>query len=141
MYFTASGTVWHTRRECSHIKNSANVQEGTLLYAIEKGKIKQCSSCLNADEKDENNSSDDENSTAEDVTNPEQIPPTSGEDGDNTHNDDVVTVFWLSGGRVWHKSASCSYISSSSNVKSGSIEDAQNAGIANPCSRCTKSES
>ncbi len=44
VYWTKSGTVWHTRKECGHIKNS-EVISGTVDEAEEAGKIRLCSSC------------------------------------------------------------------------------------------------
>ncbi len=45
VYWTKSGSVWHTRSDCYHIKKSSNVFSGTLDEAIEAGKEKLCSSC------------------------------------------------------------------------------------------------
>ena len=124
VYFTESGTVWHTKRDCSHIRNSASVIEGTLSEALDKGKGKQCSSCAEADAKDgpeEPGESDDE---------------LTDEPSDDT--DGTLKVFWLRSGSVWHKSEECSYISGSTDLQSGSLNDAYGAGIDKPCSRCAK---
>ena len=45
VYWTSSGTVWHTKRDCSHIRNSQNVISGTVEEAISSGKKQLCSSC------------------------------------------------------------------------------------------------
>lgn len=45
VYWTGSGSVWHTRRDCSYIKNSDDIFSGTVSEAISKGKKKLCSSC------------------------------------------------------------------------------------------------
>lgn len=45
VYWTSGGTVWHTRRDCSYIKNSQNVLFGTVDEAMSSGKKKLCSSC------------------------------------------------------------------------------------------------
>ncbi len=118
VYFTESGTVWHTRRDCSHIRKSALVIEGTLSEAFDKGKTKQCSSCLSADEKDNNDN--------------------TAENGDGSAVDELKNVFWLKGGSVWHKSQECSYLSDDAELQSGSVDEARAAGIENPCSRCAK---
>ena len=120
VYFTESGTVWHTRSDCSHIRNSASVIEGPLSEAFELGKTKQCSSCLSADEKDKNDSTEE-----------------NGDD-ESGSTDESKNVFWLAGGSVWHKSEQCSYISADADLKSGSVGDAFDAGIEKPCSRCAK---
>lgn len=44
VYWTKNGTVWHTRKECGHIKNS-EVISGTVSEAEEAGKTRLCSSC------------------------------------------------------------------------------------------------
>ena len=45
VYWTSSGSVWHTRRDCSYIKKSQKVLSGTVEEAIADGKKKLCSSC------------------------------------------------------------------------------------------------
>ena len=45
VYWTSSGSVWHTRRDCSYIKNSENIHSGTTEDAISNGKKQLCSSC------------------------------------------------------------------------------------------------
>ena len=49
VYWTESGTKYHTHRDCGSLKNSVNVKEGTLEEAIEAGKE---SICLKCDKKD-----------------------------------------------------------------------------------------
>ncbi len=45
VYWTKSGSVWHTTDQCHHIKNSKNVESGSVEEAKEAGKSKACSSC------------------------------------------------------------------------------------------------
>ena len=45
VYWTSGGSVWHTSRECSYIKNSKNILSGTVDEAISSGKKQLCSSC------------------------------------------------------------------------------------------------
>ena len=49
VYWTESGTKYHTHRDCGSLKNSANVKEGSLEQAISEGKE---SICLKCDKKD-----------------------------------------------------------------------------------------
>ena len=44
-YWSESGSVWHTYRDCHHIKNSKNILSGTVKEALEDGKSHVCSSC------------------------------------------------------------------------------------------------
>ena len=45
VYWTSNGTVWHTRRDCSYIKNSENIFSGTENDAISNGIKQLCSNC------------------------------------------------------------------------------------------------
>lgn len=54
-----------------------------------------------------------------------------------TDADGEYTVYWVSGGKVWHYSRNCSSISSSSDVRSGRIADTLSDGKVRPCSRCS----
>ena len=45
VYWTKSGSVWHTDDQCYHIKKSSNVESGSVEDAMEAGKKKVCSSC------------------------------------------------------------------------------------------------
>ena len=45
VYWTSGGSVWHTRYDCSYIKNSQNILSGTVEEAIANGKKQLCSSC------------------------------------------------------------------------------------------------
>lgn len=47
-----------------------------------------------------------------------------------------ITVYYVKKTEVYHSTKDCSYISSSSNVITGKIGDAFNAGIYRGCSRC-----
>lgn len=49
-YWTESGSVWHTYRDCYHIKNSKNILLGTVEEALENGKSHVCSSCAKREE-------------------------------------------------------------------------------------------
>ena len=44
-YYTPSGETWHLNRECSSLKNSKNVIEGTIATAMVAGKSRVCSRC------------------------------------------------------------------------------------------------
>lgn len=49
VYWTKSGSVWHTYEDCGSLKNSNNVFSGSVDEAIESGKKKLCSRCEDRD--------------------------------------------------------------------------------------------
>ena len=50
VYWTEGGTVWHTDRDCYHIRNSEAVLEGSTYQAAAAGKKGLCASCRKRDE-------------------------------------------------------------------------------------------
>ena len=45
VYWTESGGVWHTFRDCSYLKKSKEIESGSVEKALESGKAKLCSAC------------------------------------------------------------------------------------------------
>ena len=45
VYYTENGTVWHADRNCSYLKRSQNVLEGSVEGAAIAGKTRPCSAC------------------------------------------------------------------------------------------------
>lgn len=63
----------------------------------------------------------------------------TSKDEDSTRQDNTETsntVYWTKGGGVYHLYEDCSYIKSSSEILSGSAEEAIEAGKSGVCSRC-----
>ncbi|MBQ2765474.1 MAG: hypothetical protein IJF48_00620, partial [Clostridia bacterium] len=52
------------------------------------------------------------------------------------HDDNEDTVYWVKGGEVWHVKKTCSSLSNSKNILTGSIEEAMSNGKTRKCSRC-----
>lgn len=50
VYWTKSGSVWHSYSDCGHIKNSNNVISGTVEEARSAGKSNLCKSCEKRDD-------------------------------------------------------------------------------------------
>ena len=48
-YYTENGSVWHADRNCSYLKRSQNVLEGSVEGAAIAGKERPCSGCAAAD--------------------------------------------------------------------------------------------
>ena len=47
-YYTENGSVWHADRNCSYLKRSQNVLEGSAEGAAIAGKSRPCSGCAAA---------------------------------------------------------------------------------------------
>ncbi len=45
VYWTGGGQVWHTDRDCYHIRNAEEVMEGSTADAAAAGKRGLCSAC------------------------------------------------------------------------------------------------
>ena len=45
VYWTKSGSVWHSYIDCGHIKNSKNIILGTAEEALNEGKSHLCKNC------------------------------------------------------------------------------------------------
>lgn len=76
VYWTEGGTVWHTDRDCYHIRNSEAVSEGSTYQAVAAGKKGLCASCRKRDEQ------------AEQATQETQTEQTEG----GTHGETEVNV-------------------------------------------------
>ena len=49
VYWTASGTVYHTHDDCGHLKNTKDLLTGSSATAIENGKTRLCKTCEKKD--------------------------------------------------------------------------------------------
>lgn len=63
-------------------------------------------------------------------------PQSEEEESDHETEPFDGTVYWVKGGKVWHTHDDCGSLKDSSDVLSGSIEDALEAGKERICSRC-----
>lgn len=63
----------------------------------------------------------------------------SGVEGDgSSEGSDAVTVYWTSGGSVYHTDPTCGHYADSSEKNQGTIEMAIKLGKKTPCSACRK---
>lgn len=46
------------------------------------------------------------------------------------------TVYWTEKGKCWHTTKGCSTLSRSKNIKSGTVQQAKDAGKTKACSKC-----
>ena len=49
VYWTESGTVFHTHNDCQHLKNTDNLLTGSSATAIENGRTRLCKTCETKD--------------------------------------------------------------------------------------------
>ncbi len=110
MYYfvTGSGAVYHSDASCAHLKNSKNVQTGTLSRVLDAGKERLCASCAKK------------------------------EAGAQTEaaTEDTQVCYYTAGGTVWHCDSSCASLSRSKNVLEGTVSEAMLSGKTRPCTRC-----
>ena len=108
-YFVmGSGTVYHSLQTCSHLKNSKNVQCGTLSQVIAAGKERLCATCARNEKE----------AQASDET------------------DAARVCYYTVGGSVWHYDSACASLAHSENVRSGTVEQAMQEGKTRACARC-----
>ena len=124
-YYTDSGEVYHSNRECGHLKNSKNVNEGTLSQIQAAGKTRLCSACAKDDEENNTPPADDDEDTND------QTPPVGGEDDENK-----TVCYYTPNGDVWHLTKECGSLKNTQTIMEGSIEDAKAAGKSRVCNRC-----
>jgi len=108
-YFVAgSGAVYHSIASCPYLKNSQNVQEGTLSQAFSAGKERLCSVC------------EKKGSGAQ---------PLESAEGERA-------CYYSAGGTVWHYEKSCSALAHSGTLQYGTVKQALLDGKSRPCIRC-----
>lgn len=124
IYYTENGTVYHTNRDCSYLKKSANVICGSVAQAEQSGKAQICSACTDESEV-------------------EKSPESSGggSEGQTADSDVLVSenktiVYYTDGGEVYHFDKNCTYLKDSKLVNEGSMNAASAAGKNRACSRC-----
>lgn len=62
------------------------------------------------------------------------------EKGEWVSNKDEIksTVYWGAGGKSYHNSKECTALKRSTDIKSGTLSDAQAKGKTDPCNLCVK---
>ena len=121
VYYIETSEVYHTNLECSYIRNSSSVIEGSADQAKELGKTRICGACAKNGEKGDllsDGSGDTDKGT-------------SDQQGENK-----TVVYYTESGEAYHLDRNCTYLRNSNLVKEGSVNDALNAGKSRPCSRC-----
>lgn len=72
-------------------------------------------------------------SIVSDTTTPHNAENNSASDSSNSAD---VIVYWTPNGSVWHIKENCSSLSKSTDIRSGSTDDAIAAGMERVCKRC-----
>ncbi len=165
VYWTKSGSVWHTDKNCRYLRDPSKVLSGSIA---ESGNGKACSSC--GDKTPDIVTETDILTETESVTEGKAEHPTDSttessqieteietkttaetETKEITETDELsetteactetemlqAAVYWRESGEVWHLKRDCSYIRDKE-VATGTVEDAMKAGKLRACSRCSK---
>ncbi len=118
VFWTASGSLWHSTYKCSYIINSKNIYHGTLEEAKLAGKVSPCKRC---------GASDTGASSDERYAELENEPICDGD------------VFFTKGDVLWHAHLNCPQLDGEEKVYHSSREDAELLGKILPCDECTGS--
>lgn len=122
VFWTKSGTFWHTSISCHYLSRSKTIIHGTVEDAMFAGKSGICSTCS---KRSDGNG----------------IELLDEDDGKGPTDQDAVEevsekFFWVKSGKVYHKSADCRYISNLENVICGTEKEAKESGKERACSVC-----
>ena len=124
VYYTENGSVYHTDRDCTYLKNSKSVLNGSIAQAESLGKSRECSACA-SEEESESSTEVGESDAGDQLTN-----------SDEETGEIKTVVYYTEGGAVYHKDRNCTYLKNSTHVLEGALEGAVVAGKNRPCSRC-----
>ena len=116
VFWTPSGTLWHTTYKCSYISRSKTVYHGTLEEAKLDGKSGACSACGGS-------------STSGDVY--EQIEGNDIMPGD---------VYFTRESSLWHSAPDCDMLDGADKIYHGNRALALALGKDETCERCKKSD-
>ena len=107
VFWTPSGSIWHTSSLCSSLQRSETILHGSIDEARTAGMEKECSRC------------------ADIAKLPDPNAPIQ-------HGD----VFWTENGSKWHSSQKCYHLEDADIVYHGTVEQAQELGKTGACSVC-----
>lgn len=68
----------------------------------------------------------------------QEQPAAQKDSGIREESPQSETVYWTSGGEVYHKTGSCVSLKRSKTIKEGSVGDAKQAGKSRPCKLCAR---
>lgn len=115
VFWSKSGTIWHSSHTCSYLANSKVVYHGTVDEAKLEGKQRACSRCCGGE--------------AENIY--DQIADNPIRDGD---------VFFSQDGVLWHTIEECPIVLGEGKVYHGNISLAVALGKTEPCDKCSNNE-
>ena len=109
VFWTPSGSIWHTTYECGSWARSEVILHGTVEEAKIMGKEKLCTRC-------------------------EKAAILDSYDDDEIELGDV---FWTEDGGKWHINPMCARLVGAEKVYHSSVEEAIIVGKVGPCSSCS----
>ena len=89
VYYTENGSVYHTTRECTYLKNSKSVLEGSISQAEDLGKSRKCSNCASKED-GEGSTEADESDKGDQLT-----------DSENENGENKTVVYYTEGGETY----------------------------------------
>lgn len=114
VFWTESGTLWHSTYTCSYLSRSKDVIHGSLEDALLAGKTGACSRCFAS-------------SSSDGVW--EALESRKATSGD---------VFFVRGGDEYHRSAECEALSGCDSICSGNLALARALGFSSECPLCAQ---
>lgn len=140
-YWLENSKVYHTDASCYHLRGKENVVKGTTAQAAAAGKTKPCAACSTEKNTESDQDSDresdqttDRDTTTDTVTDTDTETDPTPDDPD----DPDARVYWLPNGTVYHADPACYRIAGKDNVRSGTAEEAAEAGKTRCCTSCDK---
>ena len=131
---------------CSFDESKNHLSGGQLLddekmSEIKKELLSDIPSEIETTESDGTNSDDTpvQESTTSVEGETDSVDNSAESSNENGNKDEISNkVYWTKSGSVWHTTSECRYLSKSTNILSGSIDEAKEAGKAKACSGCGK---
>ena len=137
VYWLKGGSVWHASLNCGSLQKASpdSVFSGGISEALSAGKERGCKICSSSVDIDPDAYTEklESEKTHEGITS-EKYP----KDYDSSEN---LIVYWVKNGSVWHESRKCSSLArSSSDIYSGSENEAKDSGKDRACKICSEND-
>ena len=109
VFYTNTGTKWHSTKDCTYLKKSKEILEGSLESVIDG--LSPCSACASSDT---------------------EIKPLEQQD-----NNQIIIYYYTESGTKWHIDKACRYLKNSKIVLEGDKKTVEEKSLT-PCSGCAK---
>lgn len=117
VFWTESGTLWHSTYTCSYIRNSKNIMHGSTDEALLAGKTGACSRCAAA------------SADGEEIW--KTLEEREAQTGD---------VFFVRDGSCYHRTRECAELDGESAICSGNLALARTLGFSDECPICSQND-